>query len=363
MRSVQCRSESTPSLVAAISSLLAIGVLMLSGAGWASAPMSQVRSPGFYQMKIGELQVTALNDGVVYYKTEELLPGAKASNISSFLELNGYDDPLGMSYNGFLVNTGRKLILFDTGSGGKLDDDRVFHGTGHLIDALKAAGYSPNQVDEVYITHQGPDHIGGLTSGAAASFPNAIVHAPKAEFGWLFDPKKLQDLVTHSEDRVATQHWIDFLTGCFEPYLRSRRLDLFDGSPTFPDGVRALATYGHSPGHTSYVISSNGKTLIVLGDLILSPMQFPWPALGSSFDADHKAAANQRTRVLSSAAMNHEWIAGGHISFPGIGRVRRSDRGFVFLPPQYDAAVSATLRETQKSQRQISPRRLSRGLR
>jgi len=300
--------------------------------------MAHVRSPGFYQMKIGELQVTALNDGVVSYKTGDVLPDAKPSDIKRFLEVNGYEDPVGMSYNGFLVNTGKKLILFDTGSGGKFADDPVFHGTGHLVESLKAAGYFPDQVDEVYITHQGPDHIGGLTTGAAATFRNAVVRAPKAEFGWLFEPKKLHDIVSKSTDKTSVQHWISFLTGCFEPYQKTGKLDLFHGSPIFPDGVRAMATYGHSPGHTSYVIASDRQTLIIMGDLVLSPMQFESPSLGSSFDGDRKAAAIQRDKVLGLAATDNDWIAGGHVSFPGVGKVRRAGQGFAFLPPQYEAS-------------------------
>src|SRR5205823_15110568 len=107
----------------------------------------------------------------------------------------------------------------------------------------------------------------------------------------------------------------------------------------FPDGVHAFATYGHSPGHTSYVIKSKGGTLIILGDVMLSPMQFPFPSLGSGFDADRSAAATTRIRILNEAARDHDWAAGGHIPFPGIGKLRRLDRGFQFLPPQFEAGI------------------------
>jgi glyoxylase-like metal-dependent hydrolase (beta-lactamase superfamily II) len=80
-----------------------------------------------------------------------------------------------MSYNAFLINTGSKLVLIDTDAGGKLDDQPEFHGTGRLMANLRAAGYQPEQIDEIYITHLGPDHVGGLTLGTERAFPNAIL--------------------------------------------------------------------------------------------------------------------------------------------------------------------------------------------
>ena len=113
-------------------------------------------------MMLGDFEVTALNDGVIAYPTKQVLPKATDAQIASGLSENGLTDPVGMSYNAFLINTGGKLVLIDTGTGGKLDDNPVFHGAGRLMANLRAAGYRPAQIDEIYITHLGPDHVGGL---------------------------------------------------------------------------------------------------------------------------------------------------------------------------------------------------------
>ena len=162
--------------------VLMLGLWLLAAAApssQAAAPMVKAQAPGFYRMMLGDFEVTALNDGVVDYPTLQVLPKATPEQIKSGLYENGLTDPVGMSYNAFLINTGSKLILIDTGTGGKLDDDAGFHGAGRLMANLRAAGYRPEQIDEIYITHLGPDHVGGLTRGTERAFPNAMVRAPK----------------------------------------------------------------------------------------------------------------------------------------------------------------------------------------
>lgn len=310
--------------------------VVATGVAQASAPMVWTQSAGFYRVRVGDFEVTALNDGVVAYKTHDVLPTATSQQIEAFLTGDGLKDPIGMSYNGFLINTGIKLILVDTGSGGKLEDDPFFHGTGRLMANLRAAGYRPEQVDEVYITHRGQDHVGGLSIGAAPAFPNAVVRAPRAEFDVVVDPAKRDALVAQAHHPTWVKAWIGFAHDAFAPYMSSGRLELFAGDAHFPSGVRALSTPGHTPGHTSYVVESRGQRLILIGDLVLSPLQFVDPVLGSNFDGDPAAAAAQRLRLLKDAAANHDWIAGGHIPFPGIGHVSSDAQGFRFVPALYE---------------------------
>ena len=160
-----------------------VGILAAFGVGnvtQAAAPMMKTQ-PGFYRMMLGDFEVTALNDGVISYSTAQVLPTATPQQISSGLIESGLKDPVGMSYNAFLINTGGKLVLIDTGTGGKLADNPAFKGAGHLMSNLRAAGYQPEQIDEIYITHLGPDHVGGLTLGTERAFPNAVLRAPRDE--------------------------------------------------------------------------------------------------------------------------------------------------------------------------------------
>src|SRR5918992_800209 len=148
---------------------LAIAAWFASSA-YAAAPMVKTQSPGVYRMMLGDFEVTALNDGVVGYMTAQVLPGATQREIKSRLCAMGLSDPVDMSYNAFLINTGGKLVLIDTGTGGKLHESPFFHGAGRLLANLRSAGYQPEQVDEIYITHLGPDHVGGLTLGKERTF-------------------------------------------------------------------------------------------------------------------------------------------------------------------------------------------------
>ncbi|HEY0682978.1 MAG TPA: MBL fold metallo-hydrolase [Steroidobacter sp.] len=292
----------------------------------AAAPLVKTQAPGFYRMMFGDFEVTALNDGVVAYPTAQVLPSATPEVIQATLSATGLKDPVGMSYNAFLINTGSKLVLIDTGTGGKLDDSPLFHGAGRLVANLRAAGYQPEQIDEVYITHVGPDHIGGLTLGNQRAFPNAVLRTSKAEM----------DAYLNSDKAREDKFWHPFRSNLFEPYIVAGRFRSFDQDMALVPGIRALATPGHTPGHTSFVIESKGQTLIVLGDLVLmGAMQFSDPTLSSPFDADPNAATAQRKRMLHLAADHDHWVAGAHLSFPGIGHVRFKHGQYSWKPVNY----------------------------
>src|SRR5581483_4892925 len=289
-----------------------------------AAPMVKTQ-PGFYRMMLGDFEITALNDCVVAYPSSTIT-GATPDQIRSGLAEMRLTDPVEMSYNAFLVNTGTKLILIDTGTGGKVADTPGFQGCGHLPANLRAAGYQPSQVDEIYITHTGPDHDGGLTAGSDRAYPNAIVRAAHKEVDRYLDPAKV----------VAKNQWNEFHRSCFEPYVKAGKFQPFDGDIALAPGIRALATPGHMPGHTSYVVESKGQRMIVIGDLIhWAAVQFAVPSASTAFDSDPKVAAEQRLRILKMAAEENDWIAGAHISFPGIGHVRAADNRFFWLPANY----------------------------
>jgi glyoxylase-like metal-dependent hydrolase (beta-lactamase superfamily II) len=303
----------------------------------AAAPMAKAQ-PGFFRMSLGDFEITALNDGVVAYPVTRLLPTATAAQIKGGLVENGLTDPVGLSYNAFLVNTGSKLVLIDTGTGGKLDHEPEFHGAGRLMNNLRASGYRPEQIDEVLITHQGQDHIGGLTLGEERAFPNARVRVPKSETDMLIflDPAGTAALLerAHGDERVKA--WLQFTRDLFEPYIKAGKFQTFDGDVTLEPGIRALATHGHTLGHTSFVVQSQGHTLIVMGDLVLmGALQFANPSLGSAFDANQKLAAEQRRRIFEMAVANDYWVAGGHLSFPGIGHVRAERTRYYWAPANY----------------------------
>jgi glyoxylase-like metal-dependent hydrolase (beta-lactamase superfamily II) len=315
---------------------LAVLMLAVAEPSHAAAPLAKTQAPGFYRMMLGDFEITALNDGVVAYQTKQVLPTATPEQINKGLADNGLTDPVEMSYNAFLVNTGTKLVLIDTGTGGKLQDDPLFRGAGHLMDNLRASGYQPEQVDEVYITHRGQDHVGGLTIGHERAFPNAVVRASRTEFDKFLDPEKAAALLAKAHNSEAARALVEFEKDQFEPYIRAGKFQTIEADVALAPGLRALATPGHTPGHTSYIVESRGHTLIVMGDLVLmGALQFADPSLGSAFDVDPTAAAQQRVRVLAMAADKDIWLAGGHLSFPGIGHVRSAGDHYLWIPANY----------------------------
>ena len=134
-----------------------VGSVCLLGAAHAAAPQVKTQAPGFYRMALGDFEITALSDGTVALPVEKLLAGMPAAKVNKALASASLKSPVDTSVNGYLINTGAKLVLVDTGAAG------LFGPTlGNLVANLKAAGYQPEQVDEVYITHMHADHVGGL---------------------------------------------------------------------------------------------------------------------------------------------------------------------------------------------------------
>ena len=237
-------------------------------------------------------------------------------------------DPVDASVNAYLINTGSKLVLVDTGAG------TLFGPTvGKLLANLRAAGYQPEQVDEVVITHMHGDHVGGLMSGDKLAFPNAVVRADKhdADF-WL----------SKSMMEAAPKEVQEFFQGAMKslnPYLAAGKLQTFEGDTEVVPGVRAMASHGHTPGHTTYVVESKGQKLVLWGDLMhVAAVQFDEPSVTIQFDIDPKAAAAQRRKAYAEAAKQGYWVGAAHLSFPGLGHLRSEGKRYVWVPANYAPA-------------------------
>lgn len=301
-----------------------LGLLMMAPLQ-AHAPMVRTQAPGYYRMMLGDFEVTALLDGTAMLPIKDFLNGITPAELEHALARDFISDPMELSINAFLVNTGTKLVLIDSGDGGHMDS-----GTGHLLANLKAAGYEPSQIDEVYVTHMHGDHIGGLSRDGEPLFPRAIVRASRQEADyWL----KAENLAAASDDaKSGFQHAIDWL----EPYVKAGKFQPFDGDVMLAPGVRAIGTHGHTPGHTCYLIESRGYRMLAVGDLVhIEAVQFPRPEVTLKFDTDSNAARAERLRIFHEAAVNREWVAAAHLSFPGIGHIRADGAGFDWVPASY----------------------------
>ena len=166
-------------LIAAASSVIFLSSAMPV---FAAAPQAKFSAPGFFRMMLGNFEITALSDGTVDLPMDKLLTNTTPGKVDQALRKVFLKAPLETSVNGYLINTGTKLVLVDTGAAG------LFGPTlGKLLSNLKAAGYTPDQVDAVLITHMHPDHVGGLMDGDKLVFPNATIRADKHDSDFWLD--------------------------------------------------------------------------------------------------------------------------------------------------------------------------------
>ena len=301
------------------------GALLLAGAAHAGAPMVKTQAPGYYRMMLGDFEITALFDGALDLKPQQLLTNTTHAQVTKLLARSFEKEAVPTSVNAYLINTGAKLVLIDVGTG-KLFGPAL----GGLVENLKAAGYQPDQVDEIYVTHLHPDHVGGLMDGDKIAFPNAIVRADQrdADF-WL----------SQANADKAPQEVKDFFKGAMaslNPYIAAGKFKPFDGDTELMPGVRAIAARGHTAGHSIYAVESKGQKLVLWGDLMhVAAVQFPQPSVTIAFDTDSKAAAVQRKKAYAQAAREGHLVAAAHLPFPGIGHLRAEGKGYAFVPIDY----------------------------
>ncbi|TMH13577.1 MAG: MBL fold metallo-hydrolase [Betaproteobacteria bacterium] len=302
--------------------------LFLVAAAQASAPMAKTTGPGFYRMMLGDFELTVLSDGTVPLEVGKLLTNTTPAKVEKALAHSYLHDPVETSVNAYVINTGPKLILVDVGSGA------LFGPTlGKLVDNLKASGYQPEQVDEIYITHMHADHVGGLMAGDTMVFANAIVRADQHDADYWLSQANMDK---------APAAMKDFFKGAMaslNPYIAAGKFKSFDGDTDLVPGIKAVAARGHTKGHSIYVIESLGQKLVLWGDLMhVAAVQFPEPSVTIQFDTDAKAALAQRKRAFADAAKHGHWVAASHLSFPGIGHLRSEGKGYAWVPANYAPA-------------------------
>ena len=306
---------------------LAVATLGLTSTAQAAAPMVKTQAPGFFRFMVGSFEVTAISDGTVKLPMNKLLTNTKPEKTSATLKRAFLPDDVETSVNTYLVNTGSKLVLIDTGAAG------LFGPTlGNILPNLKAAGYQPEQIDEVYITHMHADHVGGLMANGAIAFPNATLRIDKADTDFWLDEARM---------KAAPESAKGFFQGAMasvNPYVAARKLVTFSGATELVPGIRAEPTHGHTAGHTSYIVESDGQKLVIWGDLVhAAAVQFADPSVTIQFDTDPKAAAVARKKAFADAAKNGYLVAITHVSFPGVGHLRAAagGKGYEWLPLNY----------------------------
>lgn len=302
------------------------GALLLAATtAHAGAPQVKTQAPGWYRMMLGDFEVTALLDGTLELHPGQLLTNVTKKEVSSLLKRSFLGEAVPTSVNAYLINTGTHLVLVDAGAAALFGP-----GLDQLHANLKAAGYQPEQVDAVLITHMHGDHVGGLVQAGKMAFPNATVHADKHDADYWLSPENLEKAPKEAKMYFQGAQMV------LGPYVSAGKFKAFEGDTDIVPGIKAVAAHGHTPGHAIYAVESKGHKLMLWGDLMhVAAVQFPRPAVTISFDTDSKAAYAQRKKAFADAARQGYWVASAHLPFPGIGHLRADGRGYVFVPANY----------------------------
>jgi glyoxylase-like metal-dependent hydrolase (beta-lactamase superfamily II) len=293
----------------------------------AAAPQVRTQAPGFYRVLLGDVEITALSDGTVTIPLDKLLTNTSAAHVDEVLAGHHLGPQVETSINAFLVNTGKRLVLIDTGAGSSFGT----HG-GWLADNIRASGYRPEDIDTVLLTHIHGDHSNGLTIDGKAVFPNAEVVVARGEAdAWL-------DRANRTKVRQESVHVIDEALAAFAPYRKANRVRIFDGAGDVVPGIRAVPAPGHTPGHTAYEMTAGGQTIRFVGDLLhAKDVQMAEPQVTIRFDEDPAAARRQREAMFADAATRGYIVAAAHTPFPGLGHVERSGRAYAWTPLNYSS--------------------------
>lgn len=280
----------------------------------AAAPQVHSQAPGYYRMMLGEFEITVLSDGTHAFPIDTVMNNLTPAQIGRDLDDAGLAQPLQGSINAFLVNTGKRLILIDAGAGTLYGDC-----CGRLLQHLRAAGYQPEQVDMVLLTHLHKDHAGGVMRQGAAAFPNAVLRMAQGEADyWL--SKSEQDAAPE-----FLRSFFDSARAAVAPYQAAGRFQPYAAYGQLEPGIRAVPAPGHTPGHAAYLVESQGRKLLVWGDIVhVAPLQFPHPDATVKYDSDTAGAQRQRRELLDMAASQRMVVGAAHIAFPGLGRIGKT---------------------------------------
>jgi len=267
-------------------------------------------SDGIFTYKVGQFEVFMIVESQRDGNTG-ILVGADESVLKRYIPAGGFKH----SANAFLIKAPGRNILIDTGTGAG----------GIVLDKIKKLGVAPENIDAVLITHLHGDHFGSLQKDGKAVFTKAKIYLSAKELEYFTKTSVNQGAVN-----ALAPYGSQVVT--FEPDELAAAAAGKSLKEILP-GFSPIAAYGHTPGHTLFLVESNREKFLIIGDLLhIALVQFPVPDISATYDMDQRTAASIRRQVLNYAAKNKIPIGGMHIVYPAVGAVETDGTGFKFTP-------------------------------
>jgi glyoxylase-like metal-dependent hydrolase (beta-lactamase superfamily II) len=292
----------------------------------AEAPARNAATPGIYRYKIGSYELTALYDGIWYRPiTDDFIRNAPFAEVEHALDQAFMPhDKLATPFTTLIVNTGTRLVLLDTGTGGQIAPS-----AGVLRDNLAAAGIDPKAVDTIVISHFHPDHINGIKDkDNALIFPRAEIMVPAPEWAYWMDDANLNTAAADLRITFLNQRRI------FSDI--AKQVTQFQPGKEVAPGIVTVSAPGHTPGHTAFAVHSGDQSLLVLSDIAQHPAVFArhpdWQAV---FDIDGAEAVATRKKIFDQAAADRMLVTGYHFPFPACGHLIKTATGYEHVPVEW----------------------------
>lgn len=315
---------------------LALAPLVPVRSAEAAAPAAGKQNASFYRYKVGDAEVTVISDGANTFPLGDgFVLNVRKDEVNAALEKAFRPrDRMTIYFGPLAINIGGKLVVIDTGNGpGAFASSKG--AVGQFASNMAAAGIDPKAVDIVVISHFHGDHVNGLlTADNQPAFPNAEVLVPATEWKFWMDDGEMS--------RASSER----MTGLFKNNRRvfeaglKKKVTPYDWGKEVAPGLLAVETIGHTPGHTSYVLSSGADKVFIQSDVTNDPDLFARnPGWHLVFDQDPVQAEATRRKVYDMIAAEKMRMQGFHYPFPGLAHLEKDGTGYRWVPAPWNPVL------------------------
>ncbi|HTB04524.1 MAG TPA: MBL fold metallo-hydrolase [Bradyrhizobium sp.] len=301
----------------------------------AAVPPAGAQAPGFYRYKVGSYECTSINDGVFLRPVDNFVANIPKEQAEAAAEAAYM--PKGMvavPFNPQLINTGSKLVLIDCGNGVSMLEPSKGR-AGRTLQNLAAAGVDPKSIDIVLMSHLHPDHTNGIRAAdGSMAFPNAEIMVPAKEWEFWMSPEN----AAKAESNTMMKNYFANVKKVYAGI--ESKVTRYDWGKEVAPGITSIATPGHTPGHTSFVVASGDSKILVQADVTNIPEFFlrnpDWHVV---YDTDPALAQETRHKFYDMAAAEKATVVGFHFAFPSIGHVEKDGSKYRLIPAVWSPVI------------------------